>query len=249
LFIPPLGLTWQVFANQIKAFSSEYNLIVINLPGFGLSKLIDDLSPENLCRNIIGAVDALDIDEPVHLIAGSFGGFVAQVLAAKFPERIASLTLISSFYELLNLESHLADTPYEDEIEFLDNLFDIEMEHLIKTNVFDKRRVNLEKLSAFYKKCVDKGTGVGLKYGQFFSEVSNLELLHHIKCPTLVINGKYDLLKLEEISKEIHSRIPNSNLCELYTGHFSVLTHPDELNDLVLTFLRGLDSKKSKVVS
>jgi len=149
--------------------------------------------------------------------------------------------LVSSFYKLPDLEPLIADSHYEDAADYMHDFFDMDMENLIKK--CDRIKSERDRLSKFYEKCRDKSTGVYLKYSEVFSGISNLELLHRIKCPALIINGKHDLLDLEEMSQEFHSRIPNSNLCEIESGHFATLTHPNELNELVLNFLRGLDAK------
>jgi pimeloyl-ACP methyl ester carboxylesterase len=55
-------------------------------PGYSGDDLIDD---------VVGLLDALDIPR-AHLVGMSMGGAIAQVVALDHPERIASLTLIST---------------------------------------------------------------------------------------------------------------------------------------------------------
>jgi pimeloyl-ACP methyl ester carboxylesterase len=243
-FIPPLNINWLIFTNQIKTISSEHKGIICHLPGCGFSKPIDDISIDNVSRLLIGAVDALDFKEPIHLMAASFGGVVAQHLAAKFPKRIASLTLISPFYETPDLKPLVADTPYEDELEFMNNMFNYELDRLVKNNLYDTQKENVETLIAYYEKCKEKNWEVALRYQDVFSTVSNKDLLYQIECPTLIINGKHDFLVHKTVGQEIHSRIPNSQLYEIEAGHFSPLTHPEKIDDLVSAFLKGLDSNQ-----
>jgi pimeloyl-ACP methyl ester carboxylesterase len=49
----------------------------------------------DMADDAVGVLDALDIDR-AHIVGGSLGGVIAQVLAANHPDRVLSLTLIST---------------------------------------------------------------------------------------------------------------------------------------------------------
>lgn len=52
-------------------------------------------SLDDMANDVIGLLDALGI-ERAHIVGGSLGGMIAQILAADHPERVTTLTLISS---------------------------------------------------------------------------------------------------------------------------------------------------------
>ena len=57
---------------------------------------VDGYSLEILGRDVIKFLDAVGLDEPVHLLGHSFGGVVATEAVIRSPERFASLTLWNS---------------------------------------------------------------------------------------------------------------------------------------------------------
>jgi pimeloyl-ACP methyl ester carboxylesterase len=78
----------------------EFEVIAIDLPGFGRSDRATPLRGESLlrtyARHVESALERVGVRADFHLLGHSHGGAVAQVLAALFPDRVASLVLIGS---------------------------------------------------------------------------------------------------------------------------------------------------------
>jgi pimeloyl-ACP methyl ester carboxylesterase len=78
-----------------------YQLIRYDHRGTGLSDRVENWSRKNpysivdMARDAVAVLDALKIPQ-VHLIGLSMGGMIAQEVAASHPDRIASLTLLST---------------------------------------------------------------------------------------------------------------------------------------------------------
>ncbi|MCI7233704.1 MAG: alpha/beta hydrolase [Oscillospiraceae bacterium] len=72
----------------IKAFEDEYRMIAIDYP-YAYTDAVQ------LTEGIIGLLDVLGIDKAVW-IGASFGGYMAQELAVKHPERTAGICLLST---------------------------------------------------------------------------------------------------------------------------------------------------------
>jgi pimeloyl-ACP methyl ester carboxylesterase len=78
----------------------EFEVIAIDLPGFGRSDRVQPVRGESLlrtyARHVASAIERIGIRGDFHLLGHSHGGAVAQMLAASLPDRVASLVLIGS---------------------------------------------------------------------------------------------------------------------------------------------------------
>ena len=80
---------------NIDALAAKATVYALDLPGHGQStKALADASGEGLGHALEGFMDALDIAR-AHLVGHSMGGAIALRMARNYPERVASLSLIS----------------------------------------------------------------------------------------------------------------------------------------------------------
>lgn len=85
--------TWQM---QVPEFSKRHRVVTFDRRGTGRSGPgTEPLTVDLLARDARGLLDHLDIPEAA-VVANSFGGFVAQVLARLHPERVSDLVLLCS---------------------------------------------------------------------------------------------------------------------------------------------------------
>jgi pimeloyl-ACP methyl ester carboxylesterase len=94
---PGTMLDWQ---RLIPLLSSVADIAAFDLPGFGRSPRASShaecLSLDRLADCAIAVADALSWTDPCFIIGHSHGGGVAQVAAARYPERIAGIVPIST---------------------------------------------------------------------------------------------------------------------------------------------------------
>ncbi|WP_244433660.1 alpha/beta fold hydrolase, partial [Azospirillum sp. B506] len=86
-------MTWQF---NLSALSSRRRAIAVDLPGHGGST--SDVGSGRVADFVPWLVEFLDELEltRVHVVGHSMGGYVARELAGLAPDRVASLTLLSS---------------------------------------------------------------------------------------------------------------------------------------------------------
>jgi pimeloyl-ACP methyl ester carboxylesterase len=90
-----LGLSRRVWDEVIPALAERFDVIAVDLPGFGESESLPadvEPSPAALAAAVAGLLDELGVATP-HVVGNSLGGWVAVELAAIRPA--ASLTLLS----------------------------------------------------------------------------------------------------------------------------------------------------------
>ncbi len=81
------------WAAQVNAFSRYFNVVAVDLPGFGLKSGLP--APERIgdyADSVLAELSSLGIKR-FHLLGHSMGGMIVQEMTARAPERIESLVL------------------------------------------------------------------------------------------------------------------------------------------------------------
>lgn len=232
LLISGFAVTTSLMVYQIRDWSANYRVIAINLPGHGRSDGIDDLSLEGISIMLMNIVDKLGIDQPMHIVGGSFGGMIAQTIAKEYPDRVATLSLLSSFaiskFESVSQLFSFAEAARGD--------FEIVRTNSNSKDIKDK----LDYYLSIFLNSQATNQWVMVKYLDYMKlGISTLESLSKIIAPTLVVVGAIDTVVDPEQSKLIHSKILHSQYVEIPDGgHFMNLTHHQTVNELVGDFLK-----------
>ena len=96
LLIPGLGAANWLWQHNVHGLSRHFELIMPELRGSGRSEKPDHhYSIALFAKDMFGLLETLSVPR-VHLIGVSMGGFIAQRLAAKWPERMGKLILVST---------------------------------------------------------------------------------------------------------------------------------------------------------
>jgi pimeloyl-ACP methyl ester carboxylesterase len=92
LFIHGLGTSGVLWRHVIEQLRDTSRCIAIDLPAHGGSPARDDMSPTALAQVAADLCDGLGLEQ-FDLVGNDTGGAVAQIFAARHPERIRSLAL------------------------------------------------------------------------------------------------------------------------------------------------------------
>lgn len=176
---------------------------------------------EDMARDTVGLLDALDI-ERAHVVGASMGGMIAQIVAAGWPERVASLVSIMSTSGRPSLPGielpvmlHLMRRPRGDRRAVF--------EHSVKTwkligspaypstdeELRQKVRASIER--SYYPQ------GYGRQLAAIAASGSRVPLLPTISSPTLVVHGNADRMVPAAGGIDTAGLIPGARL-ELIEG-------------------------------
>ncbi|AEV83456.1 hydrolase [Actinoplanes sp. SE50] len=92
-----IGRSLEDWSLQHPRFDSDYRVISIDMPGFGLSRRVPATTTLPVLADAVWAtLDELGETRPVHLMGNSLGGAVSMTMLAGTPDRVTTLTLVNS---------------------------------------------------------------------------------------------------------------------------------------------------------
>ena len=92
LFVHGVGTSGALWRNVIAELSDTSRCIAVDLPVHGASPARDDMSPAALAEALADLCDGLGLGQ-VDLVGNDTGGAIAQIFAARHPDKIRTLTL------------------------------------------------------------------------------------------------------------------------------------------------------------
>ena len=92
LFVHGVGTSGALWRHVIAELSDTSRCIAADLPAHGASPARDDMSPAALAEALADLCDGLGLGQ-VDLVGNDTGGAIAQIFAARHPDKIRSLTL------------------------------------------------------------------------------------------------------------------------------------------------------------
>ena len=198
----------------IQSFIAEgYNVIRFDQRGTGLSDWIDHWDRKkpylltDMAKDAVAVLDELQI-EKVHIIGLSLGGMVAQEVAIAYPERIVSLTLLSTSPNVADTElqgmstKHLLRTAIKGlpiiKYRILGGEKNLAKEVIAKTiSAYGYDDLNIKELAELTIYNLRKRKGVNFRAIKQHmvaasSTRSRYELLKKLSVPTFIVHGTDD---------------------------------------------------------
>lgn len=93
IFLPAMGSTKESFNTMIPSFLKHFQVFSIDHRGHGGSSKQGPYTFEQLVDDIKAFLDGKRLDK-VSFITGSFSGAIAQMFAARYPDRVRRLVLL-----------------------------------------------------------------------------------------------------------------------------------------------------------
>ncbi|MBQ5940424.1 MULTISPECIES: alpha/beta fold hydrolase [unclassified Massilia] len=180
----------------------------------------------------------LDAPPSFVLIGFSMGGYVAREIVYQAPERVRALVLIATSTRpdspaLRQSKGAVAKAAPSVSFAGLSRT-------AIATSLHPDQRTNEALIERVRAMGVRLG-GEAFRRQSMLERPGDLDRLHAIRCPTLVVAAAQDRLRSLEEAQELHAGIAGSSFKLIEnTGHMIPIEAPDALLEAVLPWLAGL---------
>ncbi len=231
---------------------SELDMTAIDLPGFGKSAppVDGDHSPKNFANINAELIQKVYPGKTVHLFGNSLGGAISVQLAARYPELIKSLTLISP--ALPTLYPHFSATPVV--LSAIPKLGEKFMERYFLLTPLERARNTIKNTFADAKNAPENweqaiANELALRDGQSHQLASMLatlrallstftdrtqenawNLVQKIQAPTMFIYGEKDKLVHSRAAKKARTNSPSA-IVRVWsdTAHVAHIEHAERV--------------------
>lgn len=238
VLIAGMGGAGSFWLPQLDALSRDRTVLVYDQRGTGGTERVHVQSIEQLADDLEALLDALNIPR-ADMLGHSTGGAIAQVVAGRNPGRVNSLMLYASIHRadayrrrIWGLRKLILEKLGPEVYAQTTSLFFYPPEHVAR---------NDEALRAVEARSAAKEIAAADIMASRIEAILNFTFedeLPRIQARTLVCCAKDDMLTPAYFSQEIAALIPGAKL-ELWEsgGHAFSRSHPDEFNQLALSFL------------
>ncbi|MCF8430188.1 MAG: alpha/beta hydrolase [Bacteroidia bacterium] len=227
-----------VFNNQIAVFKTQFNLLCIDLPGFGLSNVIKEVTITKMADEVMIVIDYLKISDCV-ILGHSMGGYVTLAFAKKYSQILKGFGLIHSTAAKDNFE-RLAKR--KQLINFIKkNGHETFFKTFFPDLFFDKElnKIQIETLIANANATDSKGIIEAIKAMMMREET--FDVLKTTNLPVFFAIGKYDTIITEDDMFAQAAMCNQSEICYLEkSNHLGMIEEPTELNDAIINFVNSI---------
>ena len=224
-------LYWEFLARNLK---DNYQVLRVDLQGHGESKLEnEEITLDTYVNDLNNLLERLNISK-VNLIGFSLGSAVALSFAAKYPQKVDCLVLMSAFYKADNT---LTDTlnQFKNALEIsFEEFYDVILPMVLCEEVIDANKEELELLKGMASQTAN--TEAYIKAVDVCLNLNAENDLPKIDVPTLILASSHDEISRLEMQKELSSKIKNSKLIVFDNVKHNLLV--GKTNENVLNILK-----------
>lgn len=243
VMIQGLGNSSRFWFKQIPELKEHFELVLFDNRDVGQSEIVDQgYGIQDMARDAKGLIEELGFNR-VNVLGISMGGYIAQRLAANWPELVNKLVLVSTH---AGGREYLAETG-----DLWEEILDVEG---LSTREIYRKGYRYSVTEEFFSKNDEIEKLVDMRvedaqpqpaYQRQFQAASEFDMtdrLGEIKSYTLILSGAEDRVVPTKFGKQLESGIPSAQL-EIVDGaaHLIPLETPEEFNSMVIDFVSGND--------
>jgi pimeloyl-ACP methyl ester carboxylesterase len=227
LLLPGLLNDASLFEQQADALADIASITIGDLTG---ADTISQLAASTLSAAPAG---------PLVLVGLSMGGYVALEIMRQAPERVCALVLMSTS---AHPETREATAAREKLIKLAETQFQTVIETLLTRMAHPDHAGTPEVGGMFQSSANGLGKDVFVRQERaIISRIDSRPSLARIKCPTLIICGREDLITPPAVHAELAAAIPGAKLEIIeHCGHLSPLEQPTQVTEILRNWLGSL---------
>ncbi len=233
----------RLFSRQIDTFQSCFNLLLVDLPGHGQSSSMSGpFGLKEFARSLATAQEKAGIEQS-HFLGTHLGAGAGLLLATEEPSRIQSLLLEAPVLPGVPLPSVTSTLNTIRELATNKSMDVARLVWFQESAWFDVIRSNPGACRAEAQwEMISEFSGAPWLDTVLAAPVSTIEpKLPSLNCPTLVVNGEYDLDDFKTIANRICRGIPDSQQATIPGGGgFPLWEYPEHFNQIAMRFYREI---------
>jgi pimeloyl-ACP methyl ester carboxylesterase len=228
-----------------EPLAEQVRLVVPDLRGFGGS---DEALPESiaaLADDVVALLDAVHVAGPAVICGISMGGYVAQHVAARHPDRVAAVILVATKLEADSAEARAGRTDLAAKVGRLGLgiLADAMIPRLLADSAEARRAPGRADVESLLRRTIlaQRVETVQTALAALGARPDMTEPLRQLRAPALLVAGAEDAITPPECLQTAEAIIPRAKLLIVpAAGHMVPLEQPAVFNAAVLEFLREL---------
>jgi pimeloyl-ACP methyl ester carboxylesterase len=252
ILIPYLAADHACYAFQVAEYSKHFTCISLDLRGTGESDNPEgEYSTEDLADEVAAFMQALGIGQ-AHISGLSLGAAVGMWLAAKYPDKVVSLSLHSAWQKTDPFVKAIVEN-WQAVAKAFGNVADMVIGTLfpwcLTPELYNAKPDYIQSLAAFVRSRPAQPVASVLQQSNAVIAHDAESQLGRITAPTLITLGDRDVLTSTRFGEPIKRRIRNAELL-IFEGcaHAAIYERVEEFNAKTLAFL-GRHAKGSAASS
>ncbi len=226
------------------------HVVAVDLPGHGHNEVVDDFQAFGFEHTVDAVAQVLSQHQlwPVHVIGYSMGGRIAVGLAARYPDSIASLSLIGASPGLSDPVERAARRRADDELanDLLEHGLTAFVDRWMASPIFaSQSRLGSDALAAARAQRLTNdpdGLAGSLRGAGTGAQPSQWHHLANIDVPVLLLAGEEDP-KFRSIAIRMAAALSRATIGVVpHAGHAAHLENPNHVMQVIQKFLDQVES-------
>lgn len=244
LFLHAFPLDHRMWAAQ-EPLAEHFRLIMPDQRGFGGSRSGDGpASIEQLADDAVAVLDALHVDEPAIICGCSMGGYVAQHVAIRHPERVHAVVLVDTKLEADTHEARTARADLAAKVERLGTevVAAAMVPRLLATHPESAGMQQRAEIESRLRTMIleQPVSTIVASLAALAARPDMSDAMRACCVPVLLVVGAEDQITPPACLMRAEEIIPEARLLIVpHAGHMTPLETPTVFNAAVLDFLRG----------